>query len=173
MRSVSSLPSLRQQWLRTAETMMDSFKRPAGYNPMRYDCEKLSGDKPYSACFNKIKRPKIEQFAECFPGKINFSDVDGMVEISGNAMLMEWKPVPINFFDGKHGGQRIMYQRITVGRRFTVLCIAGNAETMNVSHRAAFWDGKWRDWKEASLVDVKKVIEWWVKFARANPRIGS
>ena len=47
-----------------------------GYNPMRWDCEK-------SGCFNVKCRPKIEVFAECFPGRINFGDMDGRVELGG------------------------------------------------------------------------------------------
>lgn len=51
-----------------------------GYNPLRWDCERRG-------CFNLKRRPKIEVFAECFPGRINFGDVDGIVEIGGNALL--------------------------------------------------------------------------------------
>ena len=42
-----------------------------GYNPLRWDCQK-------QGCFNKKKRPKIEEFAECLPGKISFGDIDGI-----------------------------------------------------------------------------------------------
>jgi len=52
-----------------------------GYNPLRWDCQKRG-------CFNLKRRPKIEIFAECFPGRINFGDVDGIVEINGNALLL-------------------------------------------------------------------------------------
>jgi len=135
--------------------------KPLGWNPLRWECER-------DGCFNKLKRPKIEQFAECFPGKINFSDVDGIVEISGNALLMEWKPDVIEFSKG----QRIMYERLTVGRRFSVLCIAGNAETMIVSHQSGFVDGRFRQWKPATLGGVKTAIRGWVIWARKHPRLG-
>ena len=55
-----------------------------GYNPLRWDCLRRG-------CFNLKRRPKIEVFADCFPGRINFGDVDGIVEISGNALLLDGK----------------------------------------------------------------------------------
>lgn len=55
-----------------------------GYNPMQWNCER-------QGCFNVKKRPKIEMFADCLPRKISFSDIDGIVEINGNLLLLEWK----------------------------------------------------------------------------------
>jgi hypothetical protein len=52
-----------------------------GYNPMRWNCEK-------DGCFNVKCRPKIEQFADCFPGRIAVSDIDGIVEINGRLGLL-------------------------------------------------------------------------------------
>ena len=97
-------------------------------------------------CFNKLKRLKFGVLFDCFPGAISFSDVDGIVEIAGNALLLEWKPEPTLL----QAGQRIMYQRITVGRRFSVIVAAGDASTMTVTHRAGFVNGRWRDWKEST-----------------------
>ena len=39
-----------------------------GANPLRWDCAKRG-------CFNEKKRPKIEVFAECFPGRISFGKI--------------------------------------------------------------------------------------------------
>ena len=61
---------------------MVSFAK--GYNPLRWDCEKRG-------CFNIKRRPKIEVFHKCFPGNINFGDVDGIVEINGRGLMLEWK----------------------------------------------------------------------------------
>ena len=36
--------------------------RADGYNPLRWDCER-------QGCFNLKRRPKIEVFADCFPGR--------------------------------------------------------------------------------------------------------
>src|SRR5277367_4050727 len=103
-------------------------------NPLRYNCEKLSGDSHYSQCFNKKKRPKIEQFSKFLRGSCSFGDVDAITEESGNALILEWKSTP----EALSTGQRIMWQRLTVGKRFSVLCLAGDPETMIVTHRAGF-----------------------------------
>lgn len=41
-----------------------------GYNPMRWDCK--GGEN----CYNLKMRPKVEVFAECFPGKVGMTDVE-------------------------------------------------------------------------------------------------
>lgn len=133
-----------------------------GFNPMRYDCAQRG------RCYNKVHRPKIEQFAQFLPGRISFGDVDGIVEISGNALMLEWKsaPMPLSI------GQSLMYRRITNGQRFTVLCIAGDAETMEITHRQIYFDGKeTKEWLRTSFDGVGGIIDRWVKWAKANPRI--
>lgn len=130
-----------------------------GFNPLQYDC--------YSqGCFNLKKRPKIEIFCECFPGRISFGDVDGIVETYGNALLLEWKPSPIVF----RRGQQIMYERITRGYAVSVICVAGDAETMLVSHRGGFVNGRQREWKPATLQEVKHAIKGWASWSMRHPR---
>ena len=123
-----------------------------GYNPLRWDCDKRG-------CFNKLRRPKIEMFHDCFPGRISFGDVDGIVEVKGKALMLEWKsemmPLPT--------GQQIMYSRITKGKKITVICVVGDAETMNVTHYGFYYDGKFSDWRESNLQGVKEKIKEWVE----------
>ncbi len=134
---------------------MASFDKPSGYNPMRWDCTK-------DGCFNQKMRPKIEVFAECFPGKINFGDVDGIVEINSHALMLEWK--------GHIGviptGQRIMYERITKNGFFAVLCIIGNPETMEVKQYQIFWKGKLGPVVVCDLIGLKDKIKNWADYAR-------
>lgn len=126
-----------------------------GFNPMRWDCDK-------QGCFNVKKRPKIELFAECFSRGINFGDVDGMVERNGNLLVLEWKESPMEL----PTGQRKMYERVTVGRLMTVLCAAGNAQTMQVTHVAEFTDGKFSGWKPGNLDTIKSYCKWWNAWAK-------
>jgi len=128
-----------------------------GANPLRWDCEQRG-------CFNKKKRPKIEMFAECFPGRISFGDVDGIVEIGGKALLLEWKPAPIEFAKG----QSIMYERLSADKKFCILGVAGDAETMEVSHRCHFWGGNYRPWEPATLDNVRLAITEWVKWVKSK-----
>lgn len=124
-----------------------------GYNPLRWDCEKRG-------CFNRLKRPKIEIFHDCFPGKISFGDVDAVVEINGKGLFLEWKEhkgaLPI--------GQRILHERFTKDGKFTTICVVGNAETMECTHYGYFWHGSWNDYQEASLEKIKSFMRRWVKY---------
>ena len=127
-----------------------------GFNPMRWDCEK-------QGCFNKKRRPKIEQFAECLPGKIAFSDVDGIAEVNGRALVLEWKAQPTDI----PTGQRIMWQRLTKTGILSVLCIAGDAETMDVTDTRYCHLGAWdKAWKTDNIQGVKDSIKRWVACAR-------
>jgi hypothetical protein len=127
-----------------------------GYNPMRWDCEK-------DGCFNIKKRPKIEMFADCFPGRINFGDVDGIVEINGKGLMLEWKEqVGI----GLPTGQRIMYERLTGGGLLTALIVIGNPQSMECKKYCFFYCGKQSGWKDANLNEIKLKIKNWVLWAR-------
>ncbi len=121
---------------------------------MRWDCEKRG-------CFNKKRRPKIEVFYDCFPGKISFGDVDGIVEINGYALMLEWKSDTLE----PTTGQKIMYQRITITELLTVLLVVGDAETMSVTHMGCFYKGKQYPLQSANLENVKDKIKSWVKWA--------
>lgn len=130
-----------------------------GYNPMHYDCE-------HQGCFNKMRRPKIEVFADCFPGRISFGDIDAIVEICGKGLLLEWK----SYADALPMGQRIMYTRLTKGRLMSVVCVHGDAETMTVYNIAFVFDGKWQDWQESNLDHLKETIKSWVAWAQMEGR---
>lgn len=128
-----------------------------GKNPMRWDCE-------VQGCFNLKRRPKIEEFAECLPGKIAFSDVDGITEVNNHFLLLEWKghqgALPI--------GQSIMFERMTRGLhgRFAVLVVSGDAEAMGVEGICPIWNGTSQGFEPASLEDAKEYIRRWARWAR-------
>lgn len=131
---------------------------PPGYNRMRWKC------KPPDRCFNVLMRPKIEEFADCFPGNINFGDVDSIVEIEGRGLVLDWKSGPFTVSDG----QRILWTRLTKDRVLTAMFVAGNARTMIVTHSACFWGGKWGKWVPNTLAGVKDDFRRWTAWAQAN-----
>lgn len=141
--------------------LSDSFKNSQGFNPMRWDCGK-NGEN----CFNKKMRPKIEIFFDCFPGKINFGDVDGIVEINGKALMLEWKSLTEKIKDA----QDIMYKRITKNGLIVVLCVFGNAETMEVRKFGHYSRGQKQQFKEGTLLDVKCFIKKFVAYAQGEPK---
>jgi hypothetical protein len=123
-----------------------------GFNPMRWDCEK-------QGCFNLKRRPKIEVFADCFPRRINFGDVDGLVELNSKALLLEWKSIKGTL----PKGQEIAFKNLTTEGNITTLCVVGDAETMECTHYGFFWQGKWHKYRPTSLEDVKEFLKRWVK----------
>lgn len=129
---------------------------------MLWDCER-------QGCFNKKKRPKIEVFAGCLPGKISFGDVDAIVEVGGHFLMMEWKPSmnPLSM------GQSIMYERLTQQKNWSVIIVAGDAETMQIDGMASYvhQDGGsvFIDWEDCTLDELKSRIERWAIWVK-NPR---
>ena len=129
-----------------------------GYNPMLWDCSKRG-------CFNQKRRPKIEVFAECLPGNIAFSDVDGITEINGRALVIEWKGEPTAL----RRGQSLMWERLTKTGDITVMCIAGDAESMDIDHVEWCYKGVWDpDWQTTDIQRVKDMISQWVAEVASN-----
>jgi len=118
---------------------------------MRWDCSK-------TGCFNVKCRPKIQVFDDCFRGKIRMGDVDGIVEMGGHFLMLEWKSKHRAMLDI---GQRIMYERITRSDRFTVIVVCGSAETMEVTSYCVYSGGKCSEWVDGGLADVRAWIKNW------------
>ena len=127
-----------------------------GANPMRWDCAK-------QGCFNRVKRPKIEIFADCLPGRIAFSDVDAIVEINGNLLLLEWKD-----HQEISRGQRILFERMTRLCPATVLIVEGDAETMEVVSIRTVWKGNIEKPAPANVELLRWYIRDWADYALAN-----
>lgn len=126
---------------------------------MRWNC-KLDG------CFNDKKRLKLEKFDECFPGKINFTDIDALVEINGYFCLLEWKGLGSTLTLG----QEIMVKQFTKSRGNLVVAIEGDAEVMSVDRYLIYWNGRADKWTAGNLNDVKRRLRGWVAWARTRPR---
>lgn len=131
-----------------------------GYNPLRWDCGKRG-------CFNLKRRPKIELFADCFPGRCNFGDVDGIVEVKGNALLLEWK----SELRALPRGQRILYQRLTRTGACSVVIVVGDAETMAVDAMSIIHGGVQSPYEPADLDLVKRELTAWSDWASRNPAL--
>lgn len=124
-------------------------------NPLRWVCAQ-------QGCYNDLARPKIEVFADCFPGKICMGDLDGFVAINGYTIVMEWKRYPVKISKG----QSIVYTNWArlPGQLITVLCIAGSARTMQVTH-AMQYTGPHCDWQPRDLSWCKLFFTRWCAWA--------
>lgn len=131
-----------------------------GFNPLRYDCEK-------QGCFNQERRPKIEFFSDCFPGNINFGDVDAEVEMNGYGLRLEWKSQACEI----KKGQAIMFEHKTRYSIDTVICVIGDPKHMTVEQVGFYWLGKWRGWEHCDLDGLKTRIKGWVEWVQSIPRL--
>ena len=123
---------------------------------MNWDCQR-------QGCFNLEKRLKFGVFKECLPGNISFSDVDGIVEINGNLLLLEWKDHPhINT------GQRILFERLTRLCPATVLIVEGDAEHMTVNTIRTAWQGVIMPPEVDDLDGLRARIQAWSQWAMSH-----
>jgi len=132
------------------------MSRDNGANPMRWDCSKRG-------CFNIMKRPKIEMLADCLPGRIAFTDIDGIAEVCGNLLLLEWK-------DHREigTGQRLLFERMTLLCPATVLIVEGDAQDMSVRSVSTVSDGLVSPPEPADLGGLRSQIRQWRDWALAN-----
>jgi hypothetical protein len=128
-----------------------------GSNPLRWDCQR-------QGCFNVHKRPKIEVFADCLPGRLAFTDVDGITEVNGNLLVLEWKEhrrVPT--------GQRVLFERWTANSPTTVMLVVGEARQMTVEETACIYQGIVNPWRDLDLAGLRADIQAWADWALAHP----
>ena len=122
---------------------------------MRWDC---SPDK--DGCYRKLGQPDLTALDGCFPGRIAMTDVDGLVEINGRFLFIEWKrrgEVP--------AGQRIMFERLTKHPEFTVLVILGDPGSMTVERYDVFRNGRRRGWRDCDMRGLRRRIRAWAERA--------
>ena len=130
---------------------------------MRWDC---SPDR--DGCYRERGQPDLTVLDECFPGRIAMTDVDGLVEINGQFLLIEWKrrgDVP--------AGQRIMFERMTRHPEFTILVIVGDPATMEVKCYDVCQDGRRKGWRDCDLSELKRRVGAWADRASRTVRVSS
>jgi len=109
-----------------------------------------------------IKRPKLERFSSALPSYIGMSDIDGVIEINGKFLFIEWKSCDVMGL-----GQRILFKRLTEqSANFTVLIVVGDAQTMNVTAMALINGGVISEIQAASFRDVHAFIAEWAEQAQ-------
>lgn len=133
----------------------------ANFKPMRWQCSE-------HGCYNDKLRLKFGVFSDCFERGISFTDVDGSVEVNGYFLFVEWKngpPVSLQ------RGQRLYFNNLTlISNRVTVLQVAGNAETMNVTHIRVVKRGSFGPWEQIDLMGLRQRIKDWRVCAEDKPR---
>jgi hypothetical protein len=123
---------------------------PPGWNPIRWDCKK-------QGCRFIKTAPKLEQFAECFPGLNNFGDVDGLVERGGAFCVLEWKTPGARL----KTAQVLTFKAMSRIHGSVVFAVEGEAEIMDVRKVSVFWRGQHSKWKPSSFIALKSWIKGW------------
>lgn len=109
-------------------------------------------------CFNDLKRPALGLLDSSLPGSVGFTDVDGMVELNGSFLMLEFKgpgvPLPT--------GQQIMFRRLTRGgRRNCVFVVEGDAHRMDFTVIKAFRGGADGPWEKCTLGGLRRMVSEW------------
>jgi hypothetical protein len=116
-------------------------------------------------CYRKLM-PRLGMFDDCFPGRIGMSDVDGIVEIAGRFLLLEWKAEGGRLTTG----QRIMFERLTAGNsdpmKFTVIVVSGNPESMDVESLQVFSRGAAGPVEACTMDELKARVGLWSERAQ-------
>lgn len=96
------------------------------------------------------------------------SDVDGIVEIGGRFLLLEWKTEG----GSVETGQRIMFERMTaISHKWTVIVVHGDARLMEASGLQVFREGKAGPVEAVDITGLKARISRWADHAsRARTR---
>lgn len=127
---------------------------PSNYNPIRHDCET-------GGCWNAQYRPNIEFFYHALPRKITMSDIDGVVEVNGSFLFLEWKShkgeLPV--------GQRILAKNLTgLSTKITYVVVQHDpGNPMLVEHVMVVHGGKFGGWEECDMDGLFARVERWAK----------
>jgi hypothetical protein len=133
---------------------------PAGYNPLRWRCEDRG-------CYNVVHRPKIEVFAENFPGRIAMTDIDATVEVNGFFLFLEFKGGQLRAVPT---GQRIYFERLTcLSTRIHAAVVHADAQTMECNAIATFHNGVMSDFQPINLEGLKSRLMAWANHAASYP----
>ena len=124
----------------------------------RWDCV-------IDGCANIKTRLKFEVFDGVFPRHINFSDVDGIVEINGAFCILEWK------FRGNMSSaqDRAFYALLQQNYRNVLFFVFGNPEDMSVRSFQILSSSQTKIFNPACLDDLKNKLRKWACLVNDGP----
>ena len=133
---------------------MDAVKSADDYK-MRWKCM----DK---GCYLDKVEPRLWDFHDCFPKNMSMGDIDGIVEIKGNFLVVEWKGVGGTLTTGQH----ILLQNLTrLSDKVVAYVLWGNSQTMDVYKMRLYRLGKWED-MESNRGHVDHLFRSWARMAQ-------
>lgn len=135
----------------TQTTPHNSQRESNGFRPIRWDCAR-------DGCFNEKCRARFDELYDALPSKISFTDLDGIVEVNGRFLVIEWK-------HSRHipQGQLILFQQLAALPQFTVIVLVGKPQLSLVKEATIIFPNKPITWYSASLASVKEYIRKWCR----------
>lgn len=119
-------------------------------------------------CFKERYLPDWGILKDCFPRGIMPSDVDGIVEVNGYVLMLEWKTPG----GALSTGQRIMFESMTRdSKKIRVLVIFGPKG--EPQHIQLFQNGKARFKQKVDLEFLRWYCEEWALFAENNKNVAA
>jgi hypothetical protein len=122
---------------------------------MRFSCDG-------GRCYLNDKVPKLGVFDDCFPGKIGFGDVDGLIERRGCFLFIEWKEPGASLTTG----QLITLKKLAAVPYFTVLMVEGDNAQMSVESVCQVTENGVSTKRATDLEGLKGIFANW--YERAN-----
>lgn len=135
------------------------MNKPLGYNPINWNCM-------VSGCFNYHRHFDIEHFAQCFPDRIGFTDLDAFVELNGYILIVEFKQGASDLHRGASltTGQRRAFEALTrLSDKITIVVARGNYVTSEIQEFCSIKNGKASDWKPTDLEKFTGFITAWAR----------
>lgn len=131
-----------------------------GASRMRFSCD---GGK----CYLVDKVPNLGEFDECFPGKIGFGDVDGLIERRGSFLVVEWKEpnAPLTM------GQLITFKHLSSVPTITVLVVEGDNSQMSVESVSQVTESGLSEKRPIDLAGLKSLFTQWFNYADAGEAV--
>lgn len=115
-------------------------------------------------CYIKNQTPDWGFADNAFSGRIKIGDIDGIVEVNGHILILEWKggeaKVP--------PGQDIMFKKASQHSYITVFVINGDALTTQATNLIRYFNGNKTDIGPVDNNEIFNRCANWEKWARKN-----
>lgn len=118
----------------------------------------------HKGCYRE-RLPNWTSFNDCFPRGIRISDIDGIVEVGGRFLMLEWKgSKKVSLPDG----QRLLLRRFGKPPD-AVICLRGTPSDLQW---LVFDGGEPQGWRDISLDEAKTWVKRWATEADRDPWTG-
>ena len=114
-------------------------------------------------CYLDKVEPRLWDFKHCFPDRISMGDIDGIVEINGNFLVVEWKSLG----GSVTGGQDLLFKQLTrLSPNIVVYVLYGNSVTMDVHGMRIYTFGNVSKYIDCDREHIDHLFTRWGEMAK-------